>query len=557
MFVKDMAYMGALQGLSASPKDRYARVLAVVHSPVPCKEELVGTKSTAVPITIVRVLSDGYSVAPYAMAKKGQAAPPPKEGEKAEPLFRMDTTKSPPELEVWSYVSKGMNRGPRVGGLRSDDADATSSAPAMYAIGTSTTFCMFVNTITFSSAAAMTVLPADVDWIPAMSLVELTIAPRHSESCLAGRGINVKSMRVSAMEMDAVFQNGLDALGMPYSATTASRLAHERRERYPALLKDVEVEKVSFVAPSTSLKHVYMGELPPAFEKQPETKPGEPEMGDPVAAANAANACEFVKACVGSGTAAFPSADFVDIPVACLQKQTNTRSDVHACAMLDVAFALGAVDLFCITDDRFANRGLGSSYRAIPVINTKLLFASLQRVRSVSTDHAMVAVALDNNGVVRTDAAGEELLARVELVGDMDVDVGEDGGDDGDDTDDGTAAAAAAAKPRSNNNTTTCQRLKLSTGVEYDDGVLELSISVLEEDATKTHAGCVHAQSNVALALVGPGVMTTKGYAFSFSVICAADDSRSVQGILNGFINRAPCGTVGVTVRKRKAVPMQ
>ncbi|KAJ1467814.1 hypothetical protein T484DRAFT_1755594 [Baffinella frigidus] len=536
MFVKDVAYLGSLQGVCAGPRDRYARVLAVVHAPVPCKEELVGSKCIAVPITIVKVLSDGYSVAPYAMAKKGQSAPPPKEGEKAEPLFRMDTTKSPPELEVWSYVSKGMNRGPRVAGLPDDNAGPNAPAPPMYVVGSGTTFVWFVNTITFPSAAATTVLPTDIDWIPAMSLVEISIAPRHSESCLAGRGINVKSMRVSTMELDAVFQNGIESMGMPYSAADASRLAHERRERHPAILKDVEVEKVSFVVPSGSLTGAYMGELPPPCTdvKQPETKAGEPEMGDPIAAANAVLASnEFVKICVGSGSTSFPSSEYVDVPVACLQKQTNTRCDLHACAMLDVAFALGAVDLFCITDDRFANRGAGSSYRAIPVINTKLLFASLQRVRSVAADHAMVAVAI--KGVVQTDAAGVELLERVELL-DEEVDSDDDDDDE---------------------KNTTSQLLTLSTGVDYDDGVLELTVKVNEEDVTKTHPKSTHSQLNVALALVGPGVKTTKGYGFSFSVNCVADESRNVGGILTGFINRAPCGAGNVNVRKRKAIKME
>jgi hypothetical protein len=108
MFVKDLAYLGSLQGISAGPRDRFAKVLAIVHAAVPCREELVASKACAIPVTIIRILGEGFSVAPYTMPKKGQTAAPPKDGEKAEPLFRMDTSKSPPEVDVWSYISRGM-----------------------------------------------------------------------------------------------------------------------------------------------------------------------------------------------------------------------------------------------------------------------------------------------------------------------------------------------------------------------------------------------------------------------------------------------------------------
>ncbi|KAJ1467025.1 hypothetical protein T484DRAFT_3632002 [Baffinella frigidus] len=523
MFVKDMSYLGPLQGVSTGPRDRFARVLAIVHAPVPCKEELVGSKSTAVPCTIIRPLGEGFSVAPYAMAKKGQTAPPPKDGEKPEPLFRMDNTTSPPGIDVWSYISKGMNRGPRQGAPKDETTDST---PPMYNLSAGMTFVTFVNALTFQSAAATTVLPTDRDWIPAMSIVELTIAPRHSESCLAGRGINVKSMRISSMEMDAVFQNGIETMGMSYNAIDASRLATERRERYPAMLKDIETEKVSFVVPSDTLKTAYMGELPTPVDTNADSKPIDSEGGN---GDMFAEMPVFVKICVGSGHPAFPASNFVDVPITCLQKQTNTRCDKHACAMLDVALALSAVDLFCITDDRFASRGTGSSYRAIPVIDTKKMFACIARVRTVNADHAMVAVF--SNGVAQMDESGAEVLERIEL-----ADVG---GDDSDD--DGVEHNGML--------------LTLSTGVDYDDGVLELSVNVNEEDVTKTHPLSKCDQSNMGLAIVGPGVKTTKGYSFSFSVKCAADESRNVIGILNGFINRA--AAAGSISRKRKSVKMQ
>jgi len=527
MFVQDVSYLGAMQSIAPGARDRYARCLAIVHAAVPCKEELVGTKSTAVPITILRVLSDGFSVAPYAMPKKGQSAAPPKDGERAEPLFRMNTTRQPPELEVWTYVSKGMNRGPRVGAPRED---GQSEAPPMFELATGTSFVMFVNALTFQSQAATSALPFDRDWIPAMSVVELTIAPRHSESCLAGRGINVKTMRVSRTELDAVFQGGVAASGLPTSAAEAMRRANDRREAFPALIKDIETEKVSFVAPAQTISGAYMGEAPPppavdaaadAAAAADAEEGGAPPVGTPPVT-------EFVKLFVGgTQSTAFPSCDYVDVPVSCLQRQTNTKSDGHALALLDIAFAMGAVNLFVACDDRWRSRGDQSCYRGVPVVDTGLLFASLERVRAVEEDHAVVApLGAAGAAAVRLDADGFEVTETVALQHDE-------------------AEGISGST------------LTLSTGVAYDDGVLELVVGTVAEDLGVSKPLSVAPQKNVALALCGPGVHTSKGYAFSFNVRCAKDSRYDVPRILHGYINRAAgaAGAGGVS-KKRKAMTM-
>ena len=523
MFVQDVSYLGAMQSIPPGARDRYARCLAFVHTAVPCKEELVGVKSVAVPITILRIMSDGFSVAPYAMAKKGQSAAPPKDGERAEPLFHMNTGKQPAELAVWSYVSKGMNRGPRVGAPKED---GQSDTPPMFEIATGTSFVMFVNALTFQSQAATSALPCDRDWIPAMSVVELTIAPRHSESCLNGRGINVKTMRTSNTELDAVFQGGIEASGLPTSAAEAMRRANDRREAFPALIKDIETEKVSFVAPAPSMSGAYMGEPPvsqapaaAALDAAAAADAEESAMGPPVA--------EFVKLFVGSAkSTAFPSCDYVDIPLSCLQRQTNTKSDAHALALLDIALAMGAVNLFVVCDDRWRSRGDQSCYRGVPVVDTGLLFASLGRVRSVEDDHAIVALRGPNGVGLRLDQDGCEVTEHVALQHD------EDEGISG-------------------------STLTLATGVSYDDGVLELVVGTVDEDLGMSKPLSVAPQKNVALALCGPGVHTSKGYAFSFNVRCAKDNRYDVPRILHGYINRAAgAGGAGGVSKKRKATTM-
>lgn len=504
--MSDVSYMGPLQGITAGPKDRFARCLAMVHAAVPCKAELVGSKSTAVPITIIRFLDTGFSSAPYVPQKKGSAVPAANQV-KTEPLFRMDTSKITPELEVWSYVSKGTSRGPRESGVFIEGGEVN---PPLCTLKTGLTFVFFVNELTFQSASAQGVLPADTDWIPAMSMVELWIAPRHIDSCTNGRSINVKSLRMSTMEMDAVFQRGIDAAGMPSSVDEACKMAVAHRERYPSLMKDVEVEKAALVVSGNNLIGAYMGELPDVDSSN----------GD-----DGVQVSEFVKMIV-SGSTAFSGSEYVDIPIHALQKQTNCKSNEHAVALLDIALSAGAVNLFCVTDQRWANKGTNSMYRAIPVIDTTILFGALDKIRSVGSDYAMVAKVV--NGSILLDDSGVEVLEKIDLINDPS------------DTDSGDG-----------------NTLVLPTGFSFDDGLLDLVIRVDSEDLHKTHSEYTHYQKNAALALVGPGVLSSKGYHFQFDVRCN-DSNNDISRVFHGYVNRSSCagGTAGMVARKRKAISM-
>jgi len=111
-FVQDMSHLGVLQSVTAGQRDRNARVLAIVHAPIPCKEELlINSKTSAIPITILKVLSAGFSCSPFVGAKPGQKALPA-EGEVVEPMFELVNnmeTDEPPTLTPWVRIlgSKG------------------------------------------------------------------------------------------------------------------------------------------------------------------------------------------------------------------------------------------------------------------------------------------------------------------------------------------------------------------------------------------------------------------------------------------------------------------
>jgi hypothetical protein len=525
-FLSDVSYMGPLKGIVTGARDKWARVLAIVHESVPCKEEMVAppAKCAVVPITIVRILDAGFSSAPYTAAKKG-SAPPPQTGPKPDPLFRLDNSKNTPVLDTWSYVSKGMNRGPRESGPTVEGGEAN---PPMFALGTGTTFVWFVNPMTFQTSGATGILPDDAkdNEIPAMSLVELLIAPRHVDSCVNGRCINIKSMRLSTTEIDAVFQRGIDAVGMPSSAEASIRNADMLREKYPSLQKDLEMEKTSFVVPGKMLISAFMD----PDEKKDNVVKAEPGSTDDIPVSTAVSVKKvprFTKLILGGASVAFPGCEYIDIPDDMLCKQTNTTSHEHAKSILDIALAMGAVNLWVLSDPRWANRADSSCYRAIPVIDTTILFGSFDLVRSLTTECAMVAK-MEGGEIVKLPDGSED-LQMIDLIDDpRDPDAG-----------DGTM-------------------LVLSTGVPYDEGVLELMVKVTEVDSAETVPKATMPPSNFALALVGPKVMTTKGYAFEFGVKAVDGTGTDTPRIFCGHVNRAvgSAGATGIISRKRKALSM-
>ena len=520
-FLNNVSDLSALQGVMPGVTDKNARVLALVHVAVPCRAELLGdpARCFAIPITVLEVLRAGFAVAPYTMPKKGGGPVPLKAGEVAECLFRLNTLVSPAELEVLSYEGRGLNRGSAVGGLKAPGDDSTSKAP-MYTIKNGMTFVHFVNNLTFQSSTIVTPLPTDCDYIPAMSIVELLIAPRNAENCLQkGRGVNVKSMRLSSTTLDAYFKNGIVPTELASTAFEAKNRAMAHREMYPAILNDEETEKVCFTVAGSNLKHCYMGDIvdPSAVVAAPVcVKVEDSTVASAVVSAVVPAAPAFIKVFVGSGTASFPSCDYLDMPLECLQKQTNTLSNEHASALLDIAFAMGAVDLLVTSDERLINKG-ASPYHCIPVVNTRVLFSAFDRIRKVESDHAMVA-SVDPRGEYVFDTDGLIVLERVEL--------GEE---------DGRGST-----------------ITIATGDTYDGGKLFMTVGVIEEDLTETRPKWDAPQKNPALALVGPGVKTTFGYYFRIDVRSAADPEKDVRGVVVGYINRAS-GSSSATRKRRLA----
>jgi hypothetical protein len=402
-----------------------------------------------------------------------------------------------------------MNRGPRCGG-EVDPDDPTKSSPPLGKLSPGNTFIFFVNAITFSGSGYFPTLPEDTKWIPAFSIVELLISPRNMDSVVNGRIINVKSMRVSINQYDGLFQNGVASLGLPSTAEDGQRISTECKELYPAMSKDLEAEKTCFVVDGKKLTTCYMGEVPEV----------EVDRGPDTDMAALANPPQHIKIVVGNNSS-FLQSEYVDVKIELIMKQTNTISTEHGCALLDVAFALGAVHLIVSYDARWSRSG--SCYRAVPIIDTTILFASLKNVRSIEDGFATVAVCDVNGNPQTDDESGVEITKRVKLEK-----------EDDDDPED------------------SAQILSVLTDKVFEDGVLELKVKVVHEDTSKSR-GFHQDPMNNALSISGLGINCSKAYPFAFGVVCK-NSEHSTPGIVQAFMSR------GVQVsglnRKRKAVKM-
>jgi hypothetical protein len=310
-------------------------------------------------------------------------------------------------------------------------------------------------------------------------------------------------------------QSGIDKLGWSSSAEECARIADATKEAFPALMKDLQSDQGAILVKSELLANAYCGELP--VQVATEAFEGE--------AIVAPSSNDYVKIVIGN-MASLPLCDYVDCNMDVLLRQTNTTSATHACAILDTAFACSAVNMLVCYDPRWANKG-GSPYRGFPVIDTEKFFAILKDVRSMEDGY--VNVATRNKGVLQYDEAGDEILYKVMLHKEDNDD------DDGD----------QEILP---------QILTLPMGVAFDDGLLQLSIKITEEN-TSTIRGYKTAPPNAALSMCGLGIASSKAYAFAIGVVCK-NPADNVPGMVQGFVNRGFTGGGGVS-KKRKAVKMQ
>jgi hypothetical protein len=343
-FVKDWGYHYATHTLaSTGADDRNAKFLAINHVAIPCKQDELGDKAVPISLTFLRALSAGYGVAPYAKNMK--------KGTETKKLFEMvpgDASTSPAianAMRLWSYEKKSMARGPRC-----DDLP--------FEVHVGDTMIYFVSPQTFEGmkmddpTSNTNALPVDISMIPEMSLLEITISAKNRDSCLAGSGVRVVTIRLAdpSISLYSLLQTDLPFL--PKSQKEYQSLVTMRREKFPMLVRDLEEGKAGFF-----------------LDKCPVTT----FINDDNHTAGNSNMVQLV---LGSGV--LDEADFIDISVDSLLKYTNTSNVKHACALIECAAALGALRMFVAFNPFWGRKG-ASSYRGVTLIDSGVFFTSLDK----------------------------------------------------------------------------------------------------------------------------------------------------------------------------------
>lgn len=370
-FSNDWGYLYGASTLAGccGGDDRNGKFLAINHTAIPCRPTELGDKAAAIGLTLLRAHSAGYGVAPYARNMK--------KGAETKKLFEMvppsvdapDTAAS--TMRMWSYEKKSMARGPRC-----DDIS--------FELGPGDTFTFFVSPQTFENMKmddpenASNALPVDVESIPEFSLLEITVSPKSRDSCLAGSGFRICTVRMLSRNNLSLYSlMATDLQALPKSLAAYTRATQAKRENFPMLARDLEDSKAAFLldaCPCTSF------------------------VNDDNLTAGTSNMVQLV---VGNGV--LDEGEFIDVPVDILCRYTNTQDVRHACALVECAAALGALRVFVAHNSYWGRKG-ASRYRGVPLVDTGAFFSAV-----AAMDPAPVAAALleNANGTV-TAATGKE-----------------------------------------------------------------------------------------------------------------------------------------------------
>ena len=393
-FTQDWSYLYAPHTLAnSSQDDRNGRFLAVNHVAIPCSLQALGDKALPVCLTLLRVQGAGYGVAPYARnMKKGTvtkklfemvtATKPPTDGN--EPVdSRVDSRPGMDAMRMYSYEKKSM--------ARVDRCDDVS-----FELIAGDTIVTFVSPQTFENMkmddadSRTNALPVDIDFIPEMSLLEITISPKSRDACLAGSGVRVMTMRLAPPELSMYSLMQTDLPNIAASQKQYNETVAAKKEKYPMLTKDLEDNKAAFF-----------------MQKMPCTS----FLNDEKHTSGNSGTVQLV---LGAGV--LDQSDCVDIPVASLLKYTNTKNTTHACAIIECAAALGALRMFIVYNQYWGRSG-ASAYRGIPLIDTGVFFGNLTKEKLLDVSDGLSAGVVDatTTTTINTSCAYDNMLIDLEI----------------------------------------------------------------------------------------------------------------------------------------------
>ncbi|KAJ1465379.1 hypothetical protein T484DRAFT_1757460 [Baffinella frigidus] len=388
-FAQDWSYLYAPHTLATgSQDDRNGKFLAVNNVAIPCTPQALGDKALPVCLTLLRVQGAGYGVAPYARNMK--------KGTVTKKLFEMvpatntqteqtDVGSKPgmDAMRLYSYEKKSMARGDRC-----DDIS--------FELVAGDTIVTFVSAQTFENmkmddADSLTnALPVDIDVIPEMSLLEITISPKSRDACLAGSGVRVVTMRMAPPDLSMYSLMHTDLSNIASSQKQYNDIVAAKKEKFPMLTKDLEENKSAFFMQTTPCTSFINDEK------------------------HASGNSDSVQLVLGAGV--LDQSDCVDIPFSSLLKYTNTKNTAHACAIIECAAALGALRMFVIYNPYWGRKG-ASAYRGIPLIDTGVFFSNMtkEKLQEISMGDSTGVIDATTTTTVNTSCIYDNMMIDLEI----------------------------------------------------------------------------------------------------------------------------------------------
>ena len=323
-------------------EEKNAKFIAINNQQIPCQTHMFKSdKVMAFKITIISARSAGFSKAPYKMSfDKSKVAAV---NSTAKPLAELDTSVNGTSvMHMYLYDKDGAapDRGPR-----RDDCRFT--------VETGDTFIFFVNPkdlartgMMMGAVPAVPILPTDIEAIPAMSVIEISATTRNVDAATKFRITNIRPVHNFSL------LSCMPALRtLAPSIEVARNRLMTKKEQFEFLFKDIEDRDICFYVPSVAAGAIVCDDL--------------------LAAHN-------MISIAGWSASPMDEATRLDIHVETAMRYTNAVSTSFAVTLIQMALEMRAVSFLVFTCDYWARQDECSHLRAVPLIDTSQLLASVE-----------------------------------------------------------------------------------------------------------------------------------------------------------------------------------
>lgn len=339
---------------------RHSQLIAINQEPIPCKLEHCrdSGKPTPIRLTIIRPANAGFAKFPFT----------PNQAVTAELKAAAEIIKDPkPEgdlhkLRVYSSETlKGV-------GFRGERTDSIFADIEM-----GDTVTCFVSQQDFQPKmmqpmsagknsrkepkATESKFPEDVDWIPPMSVLNISLSTKNRDQAEGGSMLRVNVVRFANISL-----NTLQPFFKYFPASSEEAVARIRNKRdvMPWIVKDIDERDDIFVA--TVARTAYLGD----------------EHNYPNARSDTPNAPDTKLVMLNNWSEKNHLANrHIDIPLDAIMRCCNGVNEDWATTCVEIAANLGALDLIVFSSDYWARNPPASQFRGVPVIDTERFFAAI------------------------------------------------------------------------------------------------------------------------------------------------------------------------------------